>query len=310
MGRVAIALAALVMLSACARADMSVDEARLRMERLAGVSLAGAAASTLERGGDVLAQFVARGDDAGFGAYTVSLTRRPVVRWTRSMVPPPAPGTPEVDGDDAERRVQALLAQASGFDPASLSWDVGGAPVSERGAMHWKITGTGTGPDGDGRTYDVTVEASVRTDGTVTRYSQRVDEVTAQPDRLIPQDEAIRIAARHWGIDDPEVGEAKLDQHRGRWSWWVRLRTGNRAGASGGAESDYPYVTQVDGANGRVLSTGQPRSASGTPPPWMHVIPPPVARPVSWLDALVAGALLVLGLVGTALVVRRRRRAA
>ncbi len=321
--------------------EMTARRARALVERTCGVSLAGAELKTETVCGTDYAEFASRGA-AGTRRFTVDLTRGYLRSWS---APYPADGAPaRLSEAEALAKAKETARQCMGSPSETLEWSPGvshsSSPTLEFHA-HGKPVGA---PPLPGLWPTCSVEVSL-VDGQVPCYTQRLPDPDAAARVRVTQAQAVEIARgyvrqhRKWSDIELE-GTPTVGESMGKLTWSVSLKEPGLGSSGEGPDSRLIDVDAVtgeigiigepeSGPSGRELARLRQASAAGaaatTRPatrrspgrsgPRQRVgsgssAPHPSAVGLPWLPLGAGAVALLLVLAGTALVVRRRRRAA
>lgn len=241
--------------------------------------------------------------------------------WVRP-VPDEADGEAPVSVESATELAQAEAERVLGAGAESLEWSVQWGGESE-GFVRLLGEGPLRGDPpraGLSRCCEATVQLR---GGAMTEFSagRTCDSVPAPVS--VTRDEALAAARAACAEDEPSAGEAPLAeepclwQFKGQAFWTVRFETRSAERSPIRARRIRMYT--VDAVSGEVVRRDQTDAARTVPVPPASPAdtepaapaPAQVAGPsASRALPLAAGAALVLALAGTAVVVRRRRRAA
>ncbi len=312
----AFALTAVIMSSIAAHADITIEEARTVAERAARGSLAGAEATRDETGGVATYHFRSK-DAAGrkVGDYVVGASTGQLAYYELAPVRASRGGQSgePITCDRALAIAEAEAERLGGSASAGVNWAV--APGRRGG---WTVNGEGPlagDPPRHGLSAEFTVD--VLPDGALLAYSQRLPD-PARTGLPVSVTREQAIATAQSAVAQPTylpVEEPRLFEGRDGVVWTVELGDPAAPAEGRGGKGQPPvYIVRIDAQTGAVLETGGTTAkapSKGTKTGLRHsgAVADP-HHPFPWL-ALGAGAVaLVLLLTGTALVVRRRRRAA
>ncbi len=316
----AVLVAACPLAVGAARAEVTLDEARAAAERYAAHSLACAEGSLT---GDPTAPFFALRETAPSGdtmTWVVDAATGVLFSWQRSA--PPAGGeSGETTPDQAIALASAEAERMVGSDALDLRWSV--TPGADGQYLHLVGRGPLLGdPPRAGLSRDCSATVHLPSATLIEFTAGRTcDSVPAAVS--VTRDEALAAARAACAKDEPSAGEAPLAeepclwQFKGQAFWTVRFETRSAERSPIRARRIRMYT--VDAVSGEVVRRDQTDAARTVPVPPASPAdtepaapaPTQVAGPsASRALPLAAGAALVLALAGTAVVVRRRRRAA
>jgi hypothetical protein len=298
-------------LATCARAEITVDEARVIAESRAGHSLASAIVHQSELASEPRVEFVEGTDPATRCTWSVRLRDGAYTGYTRNSAHS-APDTAPMTQDEALAMAQDQAAQEFGAEAGAMRWRV-------QTETPTALTFYGVGPDmgdpprgGLAPGCEVTVLPSKRTIAAflVFRPIERAPlPVTITKDQAVAT--ARRALAECTGRpeDTPLAEEPGLGQHRDVVSWSVRF-------VPAGGEWSTDWLCQVDAQSGKVIMTSDTRDwapasspTAATPPTSAPAASPPAAaRTRQWSWPYLAGAGVLALLAGVVIVARRRRR--
>jgi len=235
-------------LTAAARCDITVDEARRIAEKHAGHSLAGGRVTDRDLEvvhaisiDDPVTPEVGR-------TYSVDLTHGTFDGWFQSSDGAPPDAQPTLSDEEVLRIAKAALAEHMGPAAADVEWRL---REESDNVVKYYCPGPRLGdPPRSGLSASGSVEVS-RRNGAIMWLSVDMPWSTTPVPVNVSEEEAIRIAKTAVKLDWPPSDEPLLVQRGDRVTWYVRL------GRKGGQEK----TCDIDAATGKVLSTSSMGSA-------------------------------------------------